>query len=121
MLGAEDGGGVTGDDADADVAALLPAVRALARLIPLMQVQSHHRDGQAGHPLFSGFLTIAATDYYAAVAAAAAAVAPLQEGGSVVVGAWHPRSSQAVSEKIARNLAELMGFGGETGRSGECV
>lgn len=36
LLGAEDGGGVAGDDADTDVAAPLPAVGALARLLPLV-------------------------------------------------------------------------------------
>lgn len=118
MLGAEDGGGVTGDDANADVAALLPAVRALARLIPLVQVQRHHRDGQAGHPLFSRFLTVAATDYYAA-AAGADAGAPLQGGRWLL--APGTRSSQAACENIARDLAGLLRIWGKTGGSGECV
>jgi hypothetical protein len=56
LLGAEDGGGVAGDDADADVPALLPAVWALARLLAFVQVQRHHRDRQASHPLCSRFV-----------------------------------------------------------------
>jgi hypothetical protein len=44
LLGAEDGRGVAGDDADADVPALLPAIGALARLLAFVQVQRHHRD-----------------------------------------------------------------------------
>ena len=44
MLGAENGGGVASDDADADLPSLLPRIRALAALIPFVQIQRHHRD-----------------------------------------------------------------------------
>lgn len=53
LLGAKDGRRVAGDDADADVPALLPAVGTLARLLAFMQVQRHHCDRQASHLLFS--------------------------------------------------------------------
>lgn len=46
-MGAEDGGGVAGDDADAEIPPLLPRVGAVARLVSLMEIKCHHRDRNA--------------------------------------------------------------------------
>lgn len=58
LLSADDGGGVAGDDADADVPAVLPAVGTLARLPSFVQVQRHHRNREASHSVFSRFVSL---------------------------------------------------------------